>query len=601
MSERNELPNDEDVRFEDLPRAQPAAHSIPPADVPPAAPPPGMAAAQAASAVPPSTPLSSGGLNEKMPSQPSLSAAPESTAGPERLPPNTPTPPGLEDAFETEKADEFYFDESDRTYWLRNASRKWVFVGKDEFKLELRKLGKSDKADVKNGKPLSEIDDIVRDTTLNSRVAYAGLLAGYKAGVYTVAGRRVLVSESLVLAEPKKGVFPLLTKFFEGLLTGKEPADDKGGMLNIDQRLHYFGWLQHVVKCLYEGRTDSGLALFMAGEPDSGKSFQSLLLRWILGGRVARPYDRMIGQDKFNKSEIESVLLLVDDDNQGDTKLESRLKFGGETKKIVANNEFQARTMHRDGFAIEVLRRLVVLVNLQLARLQVLPPMDGDMNDKAMLFKGYRPPLPAGDLSTWSKGRPTENTPYAQACWPAPMPTRTPEEKEAYREAIKAELPAFIYWLLHEFKLPPELTGGRFVVRHWHHPVLLSQLHELGPHTRIWELLIRSQVVFHTWMGQGADTGGKLVLRPAKAAVDGEDAREEGEWRGSASDLEKLLKGPDSKLTLDERREIPLPNWLGQRLTACSEHFGPRACLFVPGRTKKTWILKPRPEDRDNL
>ncbi len=517
-----------------------------------------------AAAAPASPAASTGvGAGEKMPSRPSAAAGDD-------------LPPDPAEAFSSKPGlQEYYYEEAAQRFWLKNAAARWCDLSETGLKRQLKKEGLRDKPNP--GKVISPIDEKIRVVEQDFRVAYAGLLAGSKAGVHWNAGRRVLVSEDPVLIEPVKGLWPVLEKFFEGLLVGREPADDAGKFIEIDQRPHFFAWLQHVVQCFRDGRTDTGLALCMAGEPNSGKTFLALIIRWILGGRVARPYDAMIGKDHFNRDIVEAVLQLVDDDNQADTRLEARLKFAGELKKIVANSEVRLRSMHKDGFTVEVLRRLVVLVNLQLSRLMVLPPLDGDVNDKILLLKGYSRPPPAEAITT--------ETPAELACWPAPMPTRTAKEKEEYRAAVRAELPAFLFWLLQEFKMPSQVSGGRFVVRHWHHPALVSALQDLSPHMRIWELILRSQCVLQEWRGQGENEAGLLAWRT--------------EWTGSASNLEQLLKGESSKLTLDEKREIPQPNWLGQRLQSCADHFGPEVCRLEVSRTKKTWVLKPRKEDRE--
>jgi hypothetical protein len=482
-----------------------------------------------------------------------------------------------DDPFETKDGlDDFWFDEGTRNFWLKNHAGTWVDLSTDGLRRHLKKLGKKDRPNIQDGELISELDEIISTIEKERRVAYAGILAGYRAGIHRIAGRHILVSEDPILITPVKGEWPTYAAFLEGLLVGREASDDKGGFITYDQRPWFFGWLQHVCECLYSGRTDSGLMLGLAGEPNCGKSFLALTLRWILGGRVAKPYPAMTGQDNFNKDLVEAVMQLVDDENQADTRLDMRQKFASEVKKLVANNEFRLRAMHRDGFSVEVLRRLVVLVNLQ--GIMVLPPLDGDVDDKLLLFKGYTRPAPKEPI--------TLDTPAEQACWPAPMPTRTILEKEAYRERIRGELPAFLFWLLNEFKMPSQVSGGRFVVRHWHHPMIVSELHELSPHTRLWDLIVRSKVVFNAYDPGDQSTTASWAERP--------------EWRGSASELEELVKKSDaSKLSVDERREIPSAVWLGKRLALCSKHFGDAVCRLEVTRTKKTWILKPRMQDRE--
>lgn len=524
---------------------------------------------------------------ESDPSDPAASPAAPAPAGGgvSVAPASQPSPadPGAD--FETVPGvPQYYFEDLSRLYVHANMRGEWVTLNETQMKRELKKtLGLRDKANVQAGELISPLDEKLRDIEQNHRVAYAGLLAGYRAGLRTVTGRRILVTEDPVFIGPRKGDWPTLRAFFDSLLVGHEPADESGSVIKIDQRAYFYAWLQHALRSYYDCKTTKGLALGMAGEPDCGKSFLTLVLRWLFGGRVGKPYAAMTGQDNFNKDAAEAVLQLVDDENQADTKLDQRQKFASEIKKFVANNEFRLRAMHKDGFSVEVLRRLVILVNLQ--GILVLPPLDGDVDDKLMLLKGYTKPRPAGDRSTWFDGRPTDSTPYEEACWPAPMPTRTEEEQEAYRNRVKAELPAFVWWLLEEFRAPSHVSGGRFVVRHWHHPAIVAELHEMSPHTRLWDLIVRSRCVFEEEAHLGPD-------------VDTE-WRSKGEWTGSASELEVLLKNDTrSKLSAEEKREIRASNWLGKRLALVEKHYGAAYCrLDTSNRLARRWILKPRPQD----
>ena len=507
-------------------------------------------------------PLSGGEQVEKMPAEPSASA--------------DPLPPDPASAFESKSGvEDYYFDELAGCFWIRNDEQLWVNVSEGGFKRHLKKH-KALRDKPAPSAVISPLDEEVSRVEKNCRVAYAGILAGYKKGIHMVAGRRVLATEDPLLIEPVEGKWPILYKIFEGLLKGREQKTETE-WLDIDQRDTFFAWLRHTVECLRSGRIAPGLALAIAGDPNCGKSFLALILRWLLGGRVGKPYAAMTGQDNFNKDAAEAVLQLVDDENQSDTRLDMRQKFASEIKKFNANNEFRLRAMHKDGIAMEVLRRLVILVNMQ--GIQVLPPLDGDVDDKIILLKGYARPRPSEAITT--------ETPAEQACWPAPMPTRTEEEKERYREVVRAELPAFLHWLLVEWKMPSGVTGGRFVVKHWHHPQIVAELSDLSPHVRLWELIVRSKVVFEKEEPDGMG-GMKWTHRD--------------EWRGSAGDLEELLKKHEgSKLSLDERKEIPTSNWLGKRLKLVEKHYGSGVCEYknASGAQKsKTWILKPRPEDK---
>jgi hypothetical protein len=507
-------------------------------------------------------------------------------AGEQSLPANTstdtpaatpPAPPDPDQAFSTKPGvEEYHFEESSGKFWLRNAAGVWVSLAEGGFKRHLKKLGKRDKLgpkEIEAGKAITQMDEEIRKVEQNHRVAFAGALAGYRAGIHKVAGRMVLVSEDPDLVLPMRGEWPTLKAYFNGLLIGEEIQDDeKGTRQQIDQTAHFYGWLQHVVDCLYKGRISSGLALCVAGERDSGKSRLGMILRWILGGRVAKPYAAMIGRDNFNRELFEAVLQLIDDEN-ADTRIEQRLKFGAEIKKVVANDEVKQRGMHRDGITLSVLWRLVILVNLEPERLMVLPPIDSDIQDKLLMLKGYKRAQPAPDADE-----------YTRACWPMPMPTRTEDEKEAFRARLRAELPAFLWWLLNEFKMPSHVDGGRFSVRHWQHPQIRDRLQQFSPHVRLWQFIESSRVVFEKYHeGNATDDQDRPGYRPVP------------EWTGTARELHDVLKSEKSQLTADEKRKVPDPAWIGQRLEAAREHFGEEVAKPQRSAKARNWRLKHKP------
>jgi hypothetical protein len=130
---------------------------------------------------------------------------------------------------------------------------------------------------------------------------------------------------------------------------------------------------------------------------------------------------------------------------------------------------------------------------------------------------------------------------------------------------------------LFEYKMPSHVAGGRFCVRHWQHPEILASLQQFSPHVRIWQLIDASGVVFKHVLDGGSDGPQQSIPRPI--------------WRGTAVELHALLTGESSKLSSHDKRSIPDPAWLGQRLHACSHHFGEKVAVQKRTGTKRIWQL----------
>lgn len=496
-------------------------------------------------------------------------------ASPPPAPPSSPTAASgpsddPSDAFATKKGlPEYYYEEASGEFCLKNAAGEWVGLDIGGLRRHLKKQHSL------RDKPLpgtitSELDDFISDVEKNRRVAFAGVLAGWKEGVHTITGQRILVSRSPEIIEPKQGEWPKLREFFTNLFVGTEEGyreDEKPSTL--DQTDYFFAWHRDAMECYMRGKIASGLALCVAGEADCGKSRLAMILKWCFGGQVAKPYDFMIGRDNFNRDLFAAVLQLVDDEN-ADTSINARLKFAAQIKKIVANDDSKQRAMHKDGLNLSVLWRLVALVNLEANRLMVMPPIDGDIKDKILMLKGYKKPKPTHAIDL--------DTPAELACWPMPMPTRTIEEQERFRATLRAELPAYLWWLLNEYKMPSHVVGGRFRVKAWQHPQILENLQQFSPHVRLWQLIVASRAVFEDYMPGDKDRPAEYVPRQ--------------EWKGKVADLHALLVGEKSKLSAHDRKSVPEPAWLGQRLMSCKEHFGADVCDQKRTSSSRIWVLR---------
>lgn len=465
---------------------------------------------------------------------------------------------------------EYFFDERTKFYWLRNRAGVWVSVKEMSFKRYLTRLGLSD---FKQGdQTLSELDAAVCETEFENRVAYAGPLAGHWAGPKNVCGNLVLITEDPKLIapiQPKESEavlpegelifgkydcrgWPTVGKIMKNLLWHESVGDV--------QLERYFGYVRHILDCLYDKELSKVIALMIAGERECGKTllFNDIHSQ-LFGGKIAKPYDWMIGKENFNGELLGSVLLTVDDE-VNNTHMDARNTLGEKLKKMVANSEQRIRGMHREGFTVNPLWAPTVMVNLEPANLLILPPIEEDNADKFMIWKAFKKPMP--------------------------MAAETVTQRKAFWSRIMHELPRFVWWLRNEWETP-EAIQGRFGVRHWHHPEIVEQLMKLSPAWVLWEMIKRT-VFVDTTMYQNPKT---------------KELFEGNEWMGTIEDLRVYLtdtkyeEGGRPKLSMEEARTLPTSQWLAKRLTSLAKKFPEN---IYQERTNKTryWHIK-APEDAE--
>ena len=463
---------------------------------------------------------------------------------------------------------DFVFDEGSNLYWKQMRPDLWYSLRDAAIKRELKFQGLHDKPIAMNGEVISQIDAKLREIEQEKRVKFACALAGYKAGIHHQGGEDILIPRSPALVQPEPGEWPVLAEVIDRLFVGEEVLPD-GDTRMVDQRDRWLAWMQHWLQSLHLGRVARGLCLCIAGEPNSGKTLLAKIMKALTGDKEGKPYDFMIGRDNFNRELFEASLQLIDDEN-ADTNITARREFGSHIKKIVANDDLKLRGMHRDGVVLSPNWRIVALVNLEAERLMVMPPVENDIADKILMLKGHQRPIPEDKTDRR---------------WPMPMPTDTPMEQDAFWRTLKAEFPAFVHFLLHEYRAPAEVSGGRFGVRAWQHPEILRELQQFSPHVRLWQLIFRSGVVFRQCVSQ-------------KSSVSEAVWEDVEEWTGSAEELLDLLRSTQSKLNEDERREVHKlkGNWAGVQLRAASKAWGTDVVEFRRTGKGRQWRLVRRPD-----
>ena len=178
------------------------------------------------------------------------------------------------------------------------------------------------------------------------------------------------------------------------------------------------------------------------------------LLTTLLGGRAAKPYQFMARLTPFNADLFEGEHLQIEDD-QSSTDIRARRNFGTSIKAFSVNESHRLHDKGRRAFnGLKPFWRVTITVNEEPENLMVLPPLDDSLEDKLLLLRAFKCPMP--------------------------MPTDSNEERAAFWARLQNELPAFVHFLT-TWTIPPELRSSRFGVRHYHHPDLVEAIHSLAP------------------------------------------------------------------------------------------------------------------------
>lgn len=306
---------------------------------------------------------------------------------------------------------------------------------------------------------------------------------------------------------------------------------------DCDQRPYFYGWVKIAVEALAKGSIRPGQALAFCGPHDCGKSLLQNLLTVLLGGRSAKPYQFMAGLTTFNADLFEAEHLQIEDD-QSSTDIRTRRNFGASIKAFCVN---QSHRMHdKKRRAINDLHpfwRVTITVNDEPENLMVLPPLDDSLADKLQLLRAFKCPMP--------------------------MPTNTDEERATFWARLISELPAFVHFLT-TWTIPAELQSGRFGVTHYHHPALVEAIDSLAPEQKLAGLL--DSEVF-----------------PSPAA---------GAWHGTATELEGLLTGANSRCAYEARKLLSWPTACGVYLARLAKRM-PERIAHDRDADSRRWTIQP--------
>src|ERR1044071_2179644 len=320
---------------------------------------------------------------------------------------------------------------------------------------------------------VSPLDRAILHVQRHNDVVYAGPVAGWMKGDKSLLSKRILVTESPTLIEPKSGEWPCLEKFLATLLGGGEP----------DQLPFFYGWAKTAVEALQSGVHCPGQVLVLGGPTGFGKSLLQNLLTEMLGGQVARPFQYMTGATPFNGELFDAVHQMIEDEVSS-RDMRGRRHFGTMVKNMIVNEVQRCHMKYVQALSLRPLWRVTVSLNDKPEDILVLPPLDESLEDKFILFKvskGVRPDLP---------------------------------REQVWRRLV-GELPQFIKFL-NDWEIPTAIRCERYGVTHYHQPELLAALSELAPEPRLLSLI--DAVLFSTpadrldsWEGLAIDLERRLL------------------------------------------------------------------------------------------
>jgi hypothetical protein len=169
------------------------------------------------------------------------------------------------------------------------------------------------------------------------------------------------------------------------------------------------------------------------------------------------------GKLPWNDNLLASELLLIDD-SVSSTDPRARKAFGSHFKEAIYASDVSINTRRKSSIELRPVWRVMVCCNETPENLSVIPPLEDGIEDKIILLKVSR-------VTT-------------------PMPACSTEEKSVFREALSAELPAFLNYL-ESIVVPDHLSdaNARSGVTAWKDQELLEAITEISPEKRLENLL----------------------------------------------------------------------------------------------------------------
>jgi hypothetical protein len=364
--------------------------------------------------------------------------------------------------------DDLHYDPNSGQWWTRNAWGDYAQINGERVRTLFTESGVSPTKDQTGA---SDVDRELLRRTRDTRIRYAGSVAGHQAGLYD----KVLVTESVAPLPAVPGFSGRLQTYLHNLLDQ-----------NDDQYWRLIFWLALRRQAVLTGTWRASQALALVGPAACGKSFvQAQVITKLLGGRIAKPYRYMSGATEFNGDLFAAEHLCISDEAPG-RDIHSRRSLGSHIKSMLFDIDQSCHPKNRQAITLRPIWAMSISLNDEPENLQVLPPLDPSLMDKLIILRCVRHALP----------------------WPGP-------EIQVLREIIDTELSAFAHYL-DGLTVPEHLVEPRCGLKAYQHPAILEELMQLSPEHQLIGLIdtVIFENEFLTWRGTAADL--ETVLRDSK-------------------------------------------------------------------------------------
>lgn len=342
--------------------------------------------------------------------------------------------------------EQYWFDDAGNGFYRLDDDAGWIGYNESQFKRHLKFNGYF--ASPGKYEVISQVEAIMTRLQHERRLDFAGNVAGYPAGIHTIAGNKILIPRGPKLLTPKRGRWDTLKSFFSVLLRD-------------DVKLLY-AWLKSAHVSLRAGFPwRPGQLLGLAGPAGCGKSLLQNLITEILGGRSCKPYGYLTGQTSFNSNYFGAEHWMIEDEASS-TDMRVRRTFGAMLKNVLVNQVQNFHAKGRDAISVTPFLRMTISLNDTPESLLVLPPLEDDIIDKIILLRAWSPDVP-----------------YV---------TTAADSREKFWKQLTSEIPAFLH-ALERWEVPKEIRNERYGVRAYQNANLLASVHALSNEARLLQII----------------------------------------------------------------------------------------------------------------